>query len=479
MAIDFPFVGGSYTSHSLNFDAQRTVNLYPVLSESGTSRNVAMLTTTPGHRKWLDVGDGPIRGLFRVDASVLLVASGQKLYRVSSGKSINEIGSIEGTGPVRMASNGKQVMIVTGSAGYFLTISTWSLSKIMADSFTGADMVDFLDGYFVWNRPGTGEFAISQLYGTSIDALEYATAEGAPDNLVGLIVDHRELWLFGESTTEVWYTSGDPDFPMARISNAFIEHGCVAPGSIAKLDNTVFWLGADDRGQGILWRANGYTPQRMSTFPIERAWDEYERMDDAMAFTYQQGGHSYYVISFPSADTTWVYDVAANLWHERAWRENTGMNLMHRVRGHVHARFAGQNIVGDHETGRLYALDLDHFRDEAFGEGNDGELIPRIRVAPYAEGDGDRRRVHSMEVVMETGVGLIDGQGENPQAMLQWSDDGGHTWSHEHWTSIGRMGERTKRAIWRRLGAARARVFRVTVTDPVPVNIIKARMELS
>lgn len=474
---EFPFVGGSYTSRSLNFDAQRTVNLYPVLSESGTSRSVAMLTTTPAHRMLLDVGPGPIRGMVRVNAQYLLVASGPELHVVRSDAVTLLVGTIDGVGPVSMASNGADVMVVTATAGYFARISTASLTKI-AD-FTGADSVAFMDGYFVWNRPGTGEFAISRLYSTQTDVLDYATAEGSPDNLIALIADHRELWLFGESTTEVWYTSGNPDFPMQRISGAFIEHGCAAPGSVSKLDNTVFWLGSDDRGQGMLWRANGYTPQRVSTFPIEDAWSRYERIDDAEAFTYQQGGHSFYVISFPSADATWVYDVAANLWHERAWRESTGMNLLHRVRGHVHAHFAGRHLVGDHETGRLYVLDSDFYRDEAKGLGDAGELIPRIRVAPYLSGDGSRRRLHTLEIVMEAGVGLVEGQGEDPQAMLQWSDDGGHTWSNEHWVSMGRIGERRKRALWRRLGSARDRVLRVQVTDPVPVNIIKARLEAS
>lgn len=477
--IEFPFVGGSYQSRSLAFDAQRSINLFPVISETGTSRSTAMLTGTPGHRKWLDVGDGPIRGLLRVDAKTLLVASGGKLYRVNPSMVATELGAIAGAGLVRMASNGQQVMVATGAAGYFLSLSDWTLTKIAADSFTGADAVAFLDGYFVWNRPGTGEFAISQLYGTNIDALDYATAEGAPDKLVGLISDHRELWLFGESTTEVWYTSGDPDFPMARVSNAFIEHGCAAPGSVSKLDNTVFWLGADNSGQGMLWRANGYTPQRVSTFAVEHAWAQYGRLDDAEAFTYQQGGHSFYVISFPSADATWVYDVAANTWHERAWREPGGMNRLHRVRGHVHAHFAGQHLVGDHETGRIYALDEDCYRDEALGTCDEGELIPRIRIAPHLSGDGSRRRLHQLEIVMETGTGLVEGQGEAPKAMLQWSDDGANTWSSEHWTDIGRIGERRQRAVWRRLGAARERVLKLTITDPVPVNIVKARLEAS
>ena len=479
MAADFPFVGGSYAARSLNWDAQRSVNLYPVISEVGTSRSVAMLTTTPGHRKWLDVGTGPIRGMVRVNAQYLLVASGLQLHAVRNDGMVLFVGDIEGDGPVYMASNGQDVMVVTSTTGYFVRISDGLFTRIEADSFTGANSVAFLKGYFVWNRPGTGQFAISKLYSMEIDALEFATAEGSPDNLVALIADHEELWLFGESTTEIWYVSGDPDFPFSKMSNTFIEHGCAAAGSVAKLDNTVFWLGADDRGNGILWRANGYTPQRVSTFPIESAWERYERLDDARAFTYQQGGHSFYVLSFPSADATWVYDVAANLWHERAWRQGDGMDDWHRVRGHLHAHFVGEHIVADHETGRLYILDTEHYRDEAFGVGDEGELIPRLRVAPYLDGDGNWRRVNSMEIVMETGVGLVSGQGEAPEAMLQWSDDGAHSWSNEHWCSMGRLGERRQRAIWRRLGTARNRVFRVLVTDPVPVNIIKARVDAS
>ncbi len=353
--IPFPFVGGSYQSRSLNFDAQRSVNLFPVLSESGTSRSVAMLTTTPGHRKWLDVGDGPVRGLLRVDGSTLLVASGRTLYRVSAGRVATAIGNIGGAGLVQMASNGKQAMVVHRTGGFFVDLTTWALT--VAPGFAGADAVAFLDGRFIWNRPGTGEFALGQLYGTAIDPLEFATAEGSPDALVGLIVDHRELWLFGAATTEVWYTSGDPDFPMARISNAFIEHGCAAPNSIAKLDNTVFWLGADETGQGMLWRAAGYTPQRVSTFPMEDAWSRYDRIDDAEAFAYQQSGQSFYVISFPSANTTWAYDVAANLWHERAWRDPVTTAPL-RWRYSTHVFFNNEHLVGDDTNGKLYLLFL-------------------------------------------------------------------------------------------------------------------------
>lgn len=467
----FPFVGGSYQSRSLNFDAQRCVNMYPEISESGTSAFAGILIGTPGLRRVTTVGTGPIRALFHPTADALLVVSGSELYRLDTSFNATLIGSVGGSGLASMASNGQQVMIVTGSGtGYFLNLKTWALSAADSAVFTGADRVAFLDGRFVWNMPGTGKFMWTDLYSTSVNALNFATAEGSPDNLVSLIVDHRELWLFGESTTEVWFSSGSSDLPMSRIEGAFIEHGCAAPQSVAKLDNTVFWLGADENGHGMVWRANGYNPARISTHAVEFAIGGYSRIDDAQAFTYQQEGHSFYVLTFPTANATWVYDVAAQVWHERAWRSGDGQ--LNRIRSNCHVAFAGMNLAGDFEDGRLYAVELDHYTD-------DGDLIPRIRTCAHILNDGQQITVSALRIDFETGVGLISGQGYDPQAMLEVSKDGGHTWGNQRWVPLGRVGERRARAIWRRLGQSRDWVFRVTVTDPVPVRIISASLEVS
>jgi len=462
----FPFIGGAYQARSRKFDAQRCVNLYPEVSEAGPgpSKSPMALIGTPGLAPWATLAGGGVRGLLRFSPTVAVAVAGPNVYRVAPDGTGTQLGTIDaGTAPVSMASNGAVVAIATGAALYFLNPAS---GQITAAPYT-ADRVDFVDGYFVFNEAGSGRFRITQLYGSDIDALDFATAEGAPDDVVGLIVDHREVWLFGTSSTEVWFNSGEPDFPFSRIQGAFMEVGCAARHSIAKLDNSVFWLAADERGQGMVLRAAGYQPQRISTHAIEHAIAGYARIDDAVAFTYQQEGHAFYVLSFPTADRTWVYDASTNLWHERAWR-NPLIGTMHRHRGQCQMAFGGQTIVGDWEAGKLYRLDLNSYTD-------DGAPIPRIRTCPHISGDQRLMFFHALQVDMEVG----GGQPGNapPQARLRWSDDGGWSWSNELWASMGRIGERGTRVRWRRLGKSRDRVFEVSITDPVKVVIIGASLE--
>jgi hypothetical protein len=468
----FPFVGGSYTSRSKNFDAQRCVNLFPVLSESGTSKSVAALFGTPGLLLWTTLAGGNVRGLLRFNATTALAVVGGSVYKVTSAGTSTLIGTIvDDTTPVSMDSNGTYVMLVTGQHGYFINMNTNTVTAITDADFTGADKVGFLDGYFVFNKRNTGQFQITGLYDTTIDALNFATAEGAPDLLVSLLIDHREVWLFGETSVELFYNSGNTDFPITRVDGAFMEHGCAAAFSVAKLDNSVFWLSADNSGKGIIYRATGYTPEPISTEAVSYAIGQMERIDDAIAYAYQQEGHSFYVITFPTAQQTWAYDTKTNLWHERAYRAPADGSLG-RHRANCHMEFAGHTIVGDYENGNLYIMDLDTFSDN-------GAVIPRIRSCPHISNDYLMQFFHSLQIDFEAGVGLTSGLGGDPKALLEWSDDGGHSWKGQYTVSIGKKGERRARAVWRRLGRSRDRVFRVTVTDPVKVAILGASVDYS
>ena len=467
----FPFIGASYAARSAAFDAERCVNLYPETG-SPTSKSVVMLLGTPGKRLWATLAGGNIRGLLRFTASVGIVVAGANVYKVNTSGVGTLLGTIDSQAtPVSMASNGTQVMIVTGPNGYVLNPVTGVLTQITNPAFTGADTVQFEDGCFVFNKTGTGQFQITSLYSTDIDPLDFATAEGAPDLLLSLLVNHREIWLFGETSTEVFFNSGNVDFPFERINGAFIEQGCAAKFSPAKMDNTVYWLTADERGYGTVQRAQGYTPQRVSTHALEFAISQMPRIDDAVAYTYQQEGHSFYVLNFPAAQKTWAYDAAVNLWHERAWRD-PDTNLLEQDRAICQMAFANETIVGDWENGNLYVLDLDYFTDN-------GDPIARVRACPHIS-DSDYRYqfFDALQIDMQTGVGLTTGQGSDPQAMLQWSTDGGYSWSNELWAPIGKIGERRTRVKWRRLGRSRDRVFRVTITDPVRVAMIGASVQV-
>jgi hypothetical protein len=336
--------------------------------------------------------------------------------------------------------------------------------------------VAYLDGYFVFNQPNSQIIWVSQLLdGSSVDPLDFASAEGSPDGVVGLIADHRELWVFGTDSVEVWYDSGATDFPLQRIQGAFNEIGCVSAYTIAKIDNGLFWLGTDARGQGIVYRANGYTGQRISTHAIEYAIAQYGNISDAIAYTYQQEGHAFYVLTFPSGNATWVYDVATQAWHERAGWDNGEFT---RHRSNCQCNFGGNIIVGDFENGNIYTLDLDVYADN----GGIQKWLRSWRALPSGQNNLKRTAHHSLQLNVESGVGLNDGQGSDPQAMLRWSDDGGHTFSNEHWSPMGRIGAYGHRVFWRRLGMTlklRDRVYEVSGTDPVKIAIMGAELMLS
>ena len=410
------------------------------------------------------------RGALAFSDAIAVWVIGSSVYRATTAGVLTLIGTgVTQTGPVSMASNGTVIMAVTGPTGYIIDPVAGTTTQITDPDFTGADAVDFADGYFAFNKRATGQFQITQLYGTDIDTLDFATAEGSPDNIVTLIVDHREIWLLGRVSTEVWIDTGDIDFPFARISVAFIETGCAAAHSVAKMDNSIYWLSNDERGFGTVVRANGYTAVRVSNDAVDYAIRNYARVDDAIAYTYGQEGHTFYVLTFPTANATWVLDAATGEWHERSYRDPvTGLPQRHRSNCQIN--FAGKTLVGDWENGNIYEMRSDVYTDN-------GDPLRSERICPHIAGDGKLSFHHDLQVFMQPGVGLVTGA--DPQAMLQWSDDGGYTWSNEHWTGVGKIGEYSTRARWRRLGRSRDRVYRWAMTDPVKRIITGASLSVT
>jgi len=470
-----PILGSAYVARSVNAADARMINLFPELVPEG-GKEPAFLNRAPGLKLKISVGSGPIRGMW-VFGGNLYVVSRNKLYKVDSSYAVTELGTVSGTsGPVSMVDNGIQLFIACNGPSYIYNSQTNVFAQITDGDFPGAVTVAYLDGYFVFNEPNSQKIWVTELLnGTSIDPLDFASAEGSPDGVVGIIADHREVWVFGTNSVEVWYNSGNADFPLSRIQGAFNEIGCAAPYSIAKMDNGLFWLGKDARGQGIVYRANGYTGQRISTHAVEWQIQQYEDMSDAIGYTYQQDGHSFYVLIFPQADTTWVYDVATQAWHERAGFDNGDFT---RHRSNCQAFFQGDVLVGDYENANVYSFDLSDFSDN----GSVQKWLRSWRALPTSQNNLKRSAQHSLQLDLETGVGLNLGQGSDPQVMLRWSDDGGHTWSNEHWIGIGKIGEFYRRAIWRRLGMTmkiRDRVYEVSGTDPVKIAIIGAELNVS
>jgi len=473
-----PILGASYVARSINAADNRMVNLFPEMTPDN-GQTAAYLNRAPGLQFLQSVGTGPIRALWahQTNGSDFYVVSGGEVYKLNSMTGAPTlIGTVSGTGPVSIADNGTQIFFACNPDGFIYNEVTNVFAQITDPDFPGAVTVGYLDGYFVFNEPNSQRVWVTALLdGLSVDPLDFASAEGSPDGLVGLIVDHREAWLFGTDSVEVWYDAGLPDFPLTRIQGAFNEIGCVAAFSIAKLDNGLFWLGTDARGQGIVYRANGYTGTRISTHAIEYAIAQYGNISDAIAYTYQQEGHAFYVLTFPSGDATWVYDVSTQAWHERAGWVN---GVFTRHRSNCQCNFVGNTIVGDFENGNIYKLSLDVYADN----GDIQKWLRSWRALPTGQNNLKRTAHHSLQLNCESGVGLNDGQGSDPQAMLRWSDDGGHTWSSEHWATMGKIGAYYQRVFWRRLGMTlklRDRVYEVSGTDPVKIAVMGAELILS
>ena len=565
-----PILGSSYVLRSPNAADSRMVNLYPeIVPEGGKEaawlqrapglRQLAVFPTGPVRGLW-QYGDYgyAVAGtkLYRIDTdwtyhdlgtvagagpvnmvdngTQLFIAAGANGYIYNNTDVTLSCDTTNGDATVTTADTsliwvglpvtgsgiptGTTVLSITDGTTFELSANatatatvdlTFSplFSEITDPDFPGAIGVGFIDGYFVFNEPNSQRFWVTESYnGLSIDALAFASAEGSPDNLVTLIVDHREIWLFGVNTVEVWYDAGTPDFPLARIQGAFNEIGCLAAYSVAKLDNGLFWLGRDARGNGIVYRSKGYSGERISTHAVEWQIQQYSTLNDAVAYTYQQDGHSFYVLNFPTANTTWVYDVATGVWHERAGWEN---NEFTRHRGNCQMNYNNEIVIGDYVGGGLFAYDSTVYTEA----GSVMKWLRSWRALPTGQNNLKRTTQHSLQLDCETGVGLngedftyLNGQylatedyyrlitedgdyiitqgalpapGVDPQVMLRWSDDGGHTWSNEHWKSMGRIGQYGYRTIWRRLGMTmkiRDRVYEVSGTSPVKIAIMGAEL---
>lgn len=468
-----PILGGSYVARSTNAACNRMVNMYPELNGEG-GKEIGFLTKTPGLRLLTTVGTGAIRGMIVV-GDYLYVASGTEFYKVDSSLTATKIADITGTGVVSMAASSYQIFVACNPDSYVYNVNdgTFTNLGILDPDFPGARTVAYSAGYFIYCEPSTQKFWVTNLLdGTITDPLDFSSAEGDPDNVQTIIVDHLELWVFGVNTVEVYYNSGAADFPYERLSGAFNELGCVAPYSPAKLDNGIFWLGGDIRGSGIVYRSNGYTGTRISTHALEWQLANYSTLSDAVGYSYQQDGHLFYVLTFPTADATWVYDVSTATWHERGeWKPS--LNRFGRHRGNNSVYFNRLNIVGDYETGKLYSLDIDYYKDDT----GISKWLRSWRVMAPSTDSLKGSTHHKLQIDCETGT--VADLTLTPEIILRWSDDGGHTWSNELKTSMGKTGEYFSKAVFRRLGSTkklRDRVYEISGTDEVKVIINGAEL---
>ncbi|CAM6005675.1 unnamed protein product [Sphagnum balticum] len=365
------------------------------------------------------------------------MVSGQGFYEISLNGTVTNWGSVTFSNPlVCFSDNGTQVCVVGGNNGYVFTLATNTLVQITSSGWNGANTVAFLDGYGIFDWPGTNQYYVSALYDfTTINASNFSAIASSSNNIVAVHVLHQNVWVFGTNSVEIEYDAGNLGFPFARIQGAFIEYGCVAPLSVVSTANTLLWLGNDQQGQGVVWMAQGYQPVRVSTAAIEYALAQYVDLSTASAWTYQEDGHYFYCLNVSGYGTTLVYDISMKQWHERGfWDAQYGRFDQHLAICHTFN--FGYHLVGDYRNGNVYRMSPLFYDDN-------GSVIVRERTAPHMINNLDYIYYTKFQIDMETGVGL-DGNpptaDQTPPVMLQISNDGGHTWGLERWSDAGVIG---------------------------------------
>jgi hypothetical protein len=623
----FNLIGGDFQSQSPNADAQSTKNWYVERVESGTGKAQAVLYPTPGLALATDLANAggigavsptPVRGMVNnpgiafssgsYATSAAIVVAGRGVFALGYGVGspifqatfINELNVDAAVDPVTIAIGPSQFVIQSGAIAYLYDPAGGPYFNSIAALVTGDGVaqVGYSDAYFIALMANSQTFRISGLNDPyTWDAGDVFQVQIMSGAVLSMLVDHRELWLFGQQQTVVYQNTGNADTPFEPVPGGFIEQGILSPLSRVRLDNSILWIGGDERGGGIAWRADGYRPIRISNHAVEYQWSQYSRIDDAVGYAYQDQGHSFWVIYFPTANKTWVYDASTQLWHERTHLDpNTQVESAHLGQCHVYLPFGlahsepPTHIIGDPTSSKVYEMRIpqsDGAGSWDFADDNGG-AIRRVRRSAHISSENKWLRHKQLVIDVETGLGstpgiittdfdaissifwvngasptipdgnwrflIIEagnrtlqyaelvvpaGAGINvittlanpydstswtvygsmddwvttyswtatgplvapstginlnfgdavavpapdeafraPQLMVRWSDDGGHSWSNEHIMNCGKQGDYKARAVLRKLGRSRDRIYEISATDSVPFRIIEGYVEV-
>ncbi len=455
-------VGPSYQAWSLPFDAQRCVNLFAVQDQMG--KEVSALYGTPGFELFSTAGVGATRGAFASQNGRGFVVSGSNLYEIdNAGTATNRGSLLQSAGNVSIDENPTQLAICDGTNLYTFTYSSNTFAQVTDSDLPPSGTVTFLDGYFIVNKNDTGSFYISALNnGTSWAALDFATAESSPDSLLRVYNALGQLYLFGETTTEIWTNTGAAAFPFQRISGAKMEVGILAPHTALAIDNSVMWLGKDRFGRAGVYRARGISPTKVSTEAIDIIFQSATNPEEIVSFAYQEQGHVFVIYTGGGLPTSLVLDLTTQLWHERAYLNAEGGYEPHRA---LCLMFIfNKYLIGDRENGKIYSMSMSLYDDA-------GDAILRERIYTHLIDENKRIRYNVLNIGMETGIGLQSGVGSNPLISLQLSRDGAKTWSASYTTSFGEVGKYETEVNFRRLGIAQQMTFRLQISAPVKIAI--------
>jgi hypothetical protein len=464
---NIPFIGTFTEARELRVNAQKLVNLFPVV-EGGVSKSRVALYSTPGLKPYKSVGLGPCRSNGVVFKNKAYFVSGKELISFDSSGNTVSVGFLNTTsGRVVIDVGRNQIGLTDGVNGYYYDGTTFG--AITSGSFPVCNWIVCIRGFWVANQAGTDTFYVSSVGDiTTWSALNFASAERRPDITQALAGTGSILWCLGETSMEAFTLTGNSYFPFEPNLSVVINDGIHAPYSLTASGDSIFWLAKTENGGFAVMRGSitgGI--QKVSNVDIESQIDKLAAtvgtISDAVGTCISDKSSMFYVLTFPFCDVTWVLDITTGTWHQR---KSPGMGRW-RVGGHVF--FNNHHIVGDYASSQFYTLDSDYYLDGGY------PIERTLRTQAIFDPEGNRALHHAyIEAEYAPGVGVAYGKGSDPVCRIRWSDDGGYAWSNEILLGIGKEGERARRVKASRLGMARSRTYEFFTAEPVPITILNA-----
>lgn len=479
MRIPLPLT--SYQSYSRRESQQSLINLYAVPTEA-FGRSSTALYPTPGLTTFYTVsGATNIVGLFKLGSLVYIVyntSTVAKLGSIDVNGTFTDIGTVStiNANTVSMSAISGVIMIITDTGSpYLYTVSGNTLVAIASNFPTGAVTGTALQGYFIAIKPNSNTFYVSNLSdGTTWNALSFASTNTSNTNIVAATTLYQQLYFFTQNTVEIWSLTGATPQPFAPQVGNFFNYGCVAARTVVLTHNSLIWLSQNDNGQGMILQAvTGNSPKIISTEALTYQLSTYSTISDAFSYSYQMGGHEFYVITFPTAGKTWQYDVMTGYWNELQSFDTTGSvtGRYTRHRANCYSFLNGIHLVGDFATGTIFKLDPTAYLDQELYN------IPRIVVTPSVSNQGARLSISSLELIVEPGQGAANNISIAPLVGLEVSRDSGFTYGNQRLLSVGLVGQYKRRVKWNQLGTARDFVFRITFTEAIKMAFLDLTME--
>lgn len=461
-------LGRSYVAQSPITDQEFTMNLFLEKSESKGATSPVTMIVTPGVQTWVQVSKVGFRAMFEMNGRCFGVVQ-DTLYEFTFPA---EIGTATSRGTVALDNNpatistngegGDQLFITSGGNGYNFNLTTNTLTQIAALNGI-ATQGDYLGGYFLAFDVNTSTVYYSDLLdGTSWDPTNFFQRSDQPDNWKGMkVTPWGYIVLPGQYSGQMWYQTGGFPLPFAPDPAANFNKGIAATFSITNAGGACVWLSVNSDGDYEVVQASGLQPKRISDFALERQFSEYVKtasIDDAVGESMRMDGHTFYRLTLPSAEVTKQFDFTNGWWTDvGTWIAADSEYTYFRP---VFYCFAfDKHLIGDRESGILYEMDSDFTTDI------ESRPLRWVRRTPSVVDEQHYVFHRKLTILMETGVAL---QGETPEIMLRYSDDGGKTWGTEVTCSVGEIGAYSALVWFWNLGAARNRVYELSGTDGIP-----------